>query len=88
MKRTYRPELGLAVAQRAFQTVAVAVSGLYIATHSVAVTMIGTTAATAIAGWASWLLGQRREPGAQATAVGHEEAAIELGDVPSRQDAA
>jgi hypothetical protein len=82
MKRTYRPRASLAATQCAFQTVAVAVSGLYIATHSVAVTMIGTTAATAMTGWAVWLLGQHRESGAQATAARRKEAAIACDDTP------
>lgn len=80
MKRTYRPRLSLAAAQRAFQAVAVAVSGLYIATHSVAVTLIGTTAATAMTGWAAWLHGQHQEPGAQATAAEREETALARDD--------
>lgn len=65
MKRTHRSEPSLAAAQRAFHAVVVEVSGLYIATHSVEVTMIGTAAATVVAGWAAWLLRNRLESGTQ-----------------------
>ena len=40
----------------------VAVSSLYVVTHSVVVTLIGTTAATVTAGWATWLSSRRQEP--------------------------
>jgi hypothetical protein len=72
MKRTHQRELSLAAAQRAFHTVVVGVSGLYVATHSVDVTMIGTTAATVVAGWAAWLLCSRLESGTQPVGAEHE----------------
>jgi hypothetical protein len=48
MRTVGRPGLNLIAAARVFQTVTVTVGGLYLATHSVTVTMIGTCAATAI----------------------------------------
>jgi hypothetical protein len=65
MKRTHRPEPSLATAQHAFHTVTAGVSGLYIATHSVKVTMIGTAAAIVVAGSAAWLLRNRQESDTQ-----------------------
>ena len=44
MTQAYRPEPSITAAQRAFHAVVVAVGGLYIATHSISVTAIGTTA--------------------------------------------
>jgi hypothetical protein len=83
MKHNHQPGLTLAAAQSAFQVVAVAVSGLYVATHSIAVTAIGATAATALASWAAWLLHQRRDTAPKSAADGHEEIAAECSDAPS-----
>jgi hypothetical protein len=38
-----------------FNTATVTVAGLYLATHSVTVTLIGTIASTALTCWAMWL---------------------------------
>jgi len=40
---------------QAFNVTATAVCGLYLATHSTVVTLIGTVAASVLAGWALWL---------------------------------
>jgi hypothetical protein len=76
MKRTHQPRSSLAAAQQAFQAVAVAVSGIYIGTHSVAVTLIGTTAATVVAGWAAGPLGRHRESRTQPLAAKRERTAL------------
>lgn len=83
MRQNQQPGPTLAAAQSAFQAVAVAVSGLYLATHSVAVTAIGTTAATALASWAAWPLRQHRHTGPKSAADGLEEIAVKCGDIPS-----
>jgi hypothetical protein len=83
MKQARRPEPSLTTAQRTFHTVVVAVGGLYIATHSVVVTAIGTIAATALACWAPWLVQHRlRSVAATGQPIGtaHEQAAINHGD--------
>lgn len=47
--------------QKVFNTATVTVSGLYLATHSVLVTFIGTFAASLLSGWTTWLsLSHRR----------------------------
>lgn len=55
MRRTLGPVREVAVARTTFNMAAVTVGGLYLATHSVPVTIIGTLAATALTGWAMWL---------------------------------
>ena len=61
MRRTRRPGLSFDAAQHAFQSAAITVSGLYIATNSVAATMIGTTAATVMAVCTAWLFRNQLE---------------------------
>ena len=41
--------------QWTFNNAAVTVGGLYLATHSVVVTLIGTAAVTLLIGWTAWL---------------------------------
>ena len=43
------------MAKTTFNTAAVTIGGLYLATHSVAVTPVGTLAATVLTCWALWL---------------------------------
>ena len=50
-----RPAHDLAAAKAAFNTATVTVGGLYLTTHSVVVTLIGTTASTMLTCWAMWL---------------------------------
>jgi hypothetical protein len=57
--RTRQSGLDLTVVQRGFNTVTVTVGGLYLATRSVIVTIIGTAAASLLTCWALWLV-QRR----------------------------
>jgi hypothetical protein len=45
----------IGVSQDAFRTIATATGGLYLATHSTFVTIIGTAAASLITGWTLWL---------------------------------
>ena len=45
----------LTAADHVFNTATVAVAGLYLATHSVVVTITGTVAAIALRGWSMWL---------------------------------
>lgn len=82
MKQRHQSGPILAAAQSAFQAVAVAVSGLYLATHSVAATAIGTTAATAVASWGAWLLRQRRDADPKSVTAGPEEITAKCGDAP------
>lgn len=49
------PERGTRTAQRAFNTTTVTVGGLYLATHSVVVTITGTAAASLLTCWTLWL---------------------------------
>lgn len=51
--KTSAPET--VAAQRIFNTATVTVGGLYLATHSVTVTAIGTAASTIVECWAIWL---------------------------------
>ena len=53
--RTRQPEADPTLAQKGFNTVTLAVGGLYLATHSVIVTLIGTAAAGLLACWALWV---------------------------------
>jgi hypothetical protein len=73
MKRMHQSDPSLAAALRAFQTVAVTVSGLYLTTHSVMVTVTGTVASTAMACWATWLLHRRRHSTERQPAIGDRE---------------
>jgi hypothetical protein len=43
------------VAKTTFNAATFTIAGLYLATHSVTVTLIGTLAATALTGWVMWL---------------------------------
>jgi hypothetical protein len=45
----------LATAQKLFNTATITVGGLYLTSHSVAVTLIGTTAGMGVTGWSMWL---------------------------------
>jgi len=51
--KTSAPET--AAVQRIFNTATVTVGGLYLTTHSVTVTAIGTAAATIVECWSIWL---------------------------------
>lgn len=55
MQTVRLPGLDITAATRMFQTATATVGGLYLATHSVTVTAIGTCAATAVTAWATWL---------------------------------
>jgi membrane protein implicated in regulation of membrane protease activity len=58
--RTRQSELDLTVTQRGFKTMTVTIAGLYLATQSVTVTIVGTAAASVLTCWALWLAQQRR----------------------------
>jgi hypothetical protein len=60
-----------------FQAATATVGGLYLATHSVTVTAIGTCAATAVTAWATWLI--RRD---DQTGIATEREAIEAATAP------
>lgn len=49
-----RPAHDLTAAKAACNTVTVTVGGLYLATHSVMATLVGTTASTVLTCWAMW----------------------------------
>lgn len=76
MRTVRRPSLDVRAA-RVFQTATAAVGGLYLVTHSVAVTAIGTCAATAVTAWATWL--NRRH---DQTGTVTEREAIEMARAP------
>jgi hypothetical protein len=59
MRTAHRSELDLTANQKVFNTVTVTVGGLYLATHSVLVTLIGTAAAGLLTGWTTWLSHRR-----------------------------
>jgi hypothetical protein len=59
--KQHRPERECGVAAVTFNTAIVAVGGLYLATHSVTVTLIGTAASTALTCWAIRLPGSRHQ---------------------------
>ena len=61
MLRAHRRAGDLSSAQPAFNTATGAIGALYLATHSIVVTLVGTVAATAMFGWGMWLA-HRREP--------------------------
>ena len=46
----------LIAAQRTFNSATVTVGGLFIATHSIVVTVTGTVAGMALCGWSMWLV--------------------------------
>jgi hypothetical protein len=52
----------LTTARTIFNTATVTVGGLYLATNSVTVTVIGTVAAAVVTGWAIWLAHSRKRP--------------------------
>lgn len=55
MRAAHRPHVDLSATARTFQTAATAIGGLYLATHSVTITAIGTSGVTAITAWLTWL---------------------------------
>jgi hypothetical protein len=60
MTRAQRLERELDSAQQICNATTVAVGGLYLATHSVAVTALGTVTAAALCGWSMWLACRNR----------------------------
>lgn len=52
--RTIHPSQ-LDLTQNIFNTTAATTSGLFLVTHSVTVTLIGTVAASLLTGWTMWL---------------------------------
>jgi hypothetical protein len=50
-----RWERKLSEIQMIFNVASMTVGGLYLTTHSVAVTLIGTAAGAAVTGWTTWL---------------------------------
>lgn len=50
-----RPQRDLPAARAMFNTATVTVGSLYLATHSVTVTLIGAAASTVLTCWAMWL---------------------------------
>jgi hypothetical protein len=55
VNRTRQPERRSGAAQQAVNSTAVTVGGIYLATHSVIVTVVGTAASTLLTAWALWL---------------------------------
>lgn len=58
MSQRKRPAQGTVETQRIFNTATVAVAGLYVATGSIIVTVIGAAASTVVACWSIWLARQ------------------------------
>ena len=84
MPTTRRSARDLVAARTLFSTATATVGGLYLATHSVAVTVIGTTASTALTCWAMWLPYKRnRALASREQAIPDTEAVIN--NVPSRK---
>ena len=61
--KTSAPET--AAVQRIFNTATVTVGGLYLTTHSVTVTAIGTAASTIVECWSIWLNQGRLDTGSR-----------------------
>jgi hypothetical protein len=61
MPRASRLEQDFSTAQRTFNTVTSTVGGLYLATHSVIVTLAGAAAGSLLTCWALWLAHRREE---------------------------
>jgi hypothetical protein len=63
MKRTraHGTEPSVVGTQQAINSLAVTVGGIYLATHSVTVTVVGATASTLLTGWTLWLAEQRNQ---------------------------
>ena len=59
MQTTRRSGVDLTTPQKTFNTATITVGGLYLATHSVAVTLIGTAAASLLTCWILWLSHKR-----------------------------
>ena len=59
MQTTQRSEVDLTTPQNIFNTATITVGGLYLATHSVAVTLIGAGAASLLTCWTLWLSHKR-----------------------------
>jgi hypothetical protein len=59
MKRTGGSELSSTGCQQAINSIAVTAGGLYVATHSVTATILGTTASTGVIAWRLWLTHRR-----------------------------
>jgi hypothetical protein len=55
MRTEHRVNPELVTATRAFNTVTITVGGLYLATHSIVVTITGTAAASLFGCWTLWL---------------------------------
>lgn len=60
-RREPRPDLDLGPAREMLNSATVTVGGLYLATHSVTVTLIGAAAACVMAGWALLAPGRGRD---------------------------
>jgi hypothetical protein len=56
MQTAHHPQRDLAAARSIFSSASITVGGLYLTTHSIAVTLVGTTAATALTYWTLRLL--------------------------------
>jgi hypothetical protein len=56
MQTAHRPQRDLAAVRSIFSSASITVGSLYLTTHSIAVTLVGTTAATALACWTLRLL--------------------------------
>jgi hypothetical protein len=72
MQTTHRSSRDLGAAKATFNAATVSIGGLYLATQSVAATLIGTAASTALTCWVMWLAHNRnrvltssRQPAAQ-----------------------
>jgi hypothetical protein len=59
MKRTHGAEPIMTNAQQAINAIAVTVGGIYLATHSVIVTVVAMIASTLLTAWALWLARRR-----------------------------
>jgi hypothetical protein len=70
MPNARQPHQDLTIARTIFNTATVTVGGLYLATNSVTVTVIGTAAAAVVTGWTIWLAHSRKRPNASPSTTG------------------
>jgi hypothetical protein len=61
MSLASRSKRDLATVQKLFNTATITVGGLYLTSHSIAVTLIGATAGMTVTGWSMWLEMQQKE---------------------------
>jgi len=79
MSSTQRSTSNLTLAQKSFNGATAVIGGLYLTTHSIAVTLIGAGAGIAATGWTIWLEYNRMTSATGTTRTDSTTAANEIG---------